>query len=199
MTGRATTTKNMREAAEDRRRRFAREFIIDFNRKAAAIRVGYSVKSAQAIGSALRKRPDVQAYIDEELQARARRVHVDADRVLQELARLAFFDVRKLFRADGTPIPIHELDDDTAAAISGVDVQETYEGTGKLRVFSGHIKRYRVADKNTALTNCLKHLGLLKETVVHTGPDGGAVQLTVEAAAALTHALRERLRRARGS
>lgn len=190
----------MDHSTELRRRRFAAEYIIDFNKTAAAVRAGYSPRSAYSRGSALCKMPDVQRYIQEEQEERARRIHVDADRTLRELARVAFFDARKLFNPDGSPKPIHKLDDDTAAAVSGLDVQEVYEGSGADRVFVGYVKKYRISDKNAALTNCLKHLGLLKETVVHTDPNGGPVAMTLthDAAAALTEALKEKLR-ARGS
>src|SRR5690606_634276 len=94
-----------------------------------------------------------------------------------ELARLAFFDPRRLFNAHGAPIPISELDDDTAAAIAGIEVLEEYEGTGKDRKFIGYTKKYRIVDKNTAITNAMRHLALFKDRVEHTGKDGGPVQI----------------------
>jgi phage terminase small subunit len=182
--------------ADLRHRRFAAEYVIDFNRTAAAIRAGYSQRTAHSIGSRLFKDPTVQQYIKEEQEARSKRVHVDADRVLRELARIAFFDPRKLLKPDGSPKQMNHLDDDTAAAISGLDVLEVYEGSGAERTFVGYVKKYRISDKNAALTNCLKHLGLLKETMALTGPDGGPVELNVTAAAskALTETLKEKLR-----
>lgn len=186
----------MRPSTEDRYRRFALEYAIDLNLKEAAIRSGFAPRGAKTAGTRLFNKPEVQAWIAEELEARAKRIAVDADKTLRELARLAFFDPRKLFNPDGSPKPIHELDDDTAAAISVLDVQEIYEGSGEARRFVGHIRKYRIFDKNAALTNCLKHLGLLKETFTHVGPNGGpvAMTLTPEAAASLTSALQERLR-----
>lgn len=177
--------QSKRESDVDRRKRFALEYLVDFSRKGAAIRAGYSQRSAASIGSWLFKRPDVQQWIKEEQEARAKRVYVKADRVLQELARMAFFDPRKLFREDGTAIPIGELDDDTAACISAVDVDERRDG---------RVWKYRIGDKGQALTNCMRHLGMLSETLVHTGPAGGPVALSVEAAASLTKALKARLR-----
>jgi phage terminase small subunit len=83
-----------------------------------------------------------------------------ASRVLLEASRLALFDPRKLFNADGSPKPIGELDDDTAAALAGLDVQESFEGSGDERVFVGYVKKYKVADKNSALEKLFKHHGL---------------------------------------
>lgn len=83
-----------------------------------------------------------------------------AARVLLEASRLATFDPRKLFREDGSPKPINELDDDTAAALAGLDVVEEFEGSGEDRVFVGYTKKYKVADKNSALEKLFKHHGL---------------------------------------
>lgn len=86
-----------------------------------------------------------------------------AERVLLEASRLALFDPRKLFREDGSPKPINELDDDTAAALAGLDVLEEFEGSGDERVFVGYTKKYKIADKNSALEKLFKHHGLYKE------------------------------------
>jgi phage terminase small subunit len=75
---------------------------------------------------------------------------ITQERVLREIARLAFFDVRKLFDAEGRPKPVHELDDDTAAAISQLDIDEL-----------GRVK-YRLADKGVNLERLAKHLGLFE-------------------------------------
>lgn len=80
--------------------------------------------------------------------------------VLKEAMRLARFDIRKLYKLDGSPIPIHELDDETAAAIQAVDVLEEFRGSGEDRVFVGYTKKYKVADKNAALDKLFKHFGL---------------------------------------
>ena len=83
-----------------------------------------------------------------------------AERVLLEATRLATFDPRKLFFDDGTPKPITALDDDTAAALAGLDVLEEFEGSGDERRFVGYTKKYKVADKNSALEKLFKHHGL---------------------------------------
>ena len=68
-----------------------------------------------------------------------------------------------MFREDGTPIPVHELDANTAAVIAGLDVLEEFEGSGKDRVFVGLVKKYKLADKNAALDKLSKHLGLYEK------------------------------------
>lgn len=80
--------------------------------------------------------------------------------VLAEAMRLASFDIRKLYDDEGAPIPIHQLDPDTAACLAAVDVLEEFKGTGEDRVFVGFTKKYKVADKNAALEKLFKHHGL---------------------------------------
>ena len=142
---------------------FVREYLIDLNAKQAAIRAGFSAKTAEQQGYQLLQHPSVQAAIAEAMAKRANKLELTADRVLLEAARLALFDPRKLLNNDGTPTGIHELDDDTAAAIAGLDVLEQYEGTGKDRKFVGYVKKYRIADKNAALERVFKHMGLFEK------------------------------------
>lgn len=78
--------------AKDRQRLFAEEFTVDFNATQAAIRAGYSEKTAGSIGSENLKKPEIQKMIDEALRERIRRTHITQDRVVLELAAVAFAD-----------------------------------------------------------------------------------------------------------
>lgn len=159
-----------------KQQRFVEEYLVDLNAAAAARRAGYSEKTARQIGERLLTNVDIQEEVQALMQARQQRTEITADRVLRELAAVAFFDPRKLFNPDGSPKPITELDDQTAAALAGIEVLEEFEGAGKDRVFVGYTKKYKVADKNTALTNAMRHLGMLRDKVELTGKDGGPVQ-----------------------
>jgi phage terminase small subunit len=90
---------------------------------------------------------------------------VTVERVLTEYAKLGYFDVRNLFNNDGSPIPIQELDDETAAALAGLDIQEVYEGTGDNRKFVGYTKKYKLPDKKAALDSMAKYLGMFTDKV----------------------------------
>ena len=61
---------------------------------------------------------NVSAAVDAQRDKMASRMELSAERVMLETARLAFFDPRSLFDANGAPLPITELDDHTAAAIA---------------------------------------------------------------------------------
>jgi hypothetical protein len=101
---------------------FVREYLIDLNATAAAIRAGYSKKTARQHAARLLTNVYISAEIQKATQARFRRLEITADAVLQELARLAFFDVRDLFAPDGSMIPVHKLSRDAAAAIAGFEL-----------------------------------------------------------------------------
>ena len=145
---------------------FADEYLIDLN-GTRAYRVAYpSCKSdevAAASASRLLRNDKVAAYLAKAQKAREQRTEITQDRVLLEYARLGFLDPRKLFNADGSPKGIQELDDDTAAAIAGLDVMEIYSGSGDDRTFVGYLKKYKMADKRSALDSIGKHLGMFKE------------------------------------
>ena len=140
---------------------FVSEYLIDLNATQAAIRAGYSPKTANEQGARLLANVSIAQTIQKAMQDREQRTEITQDRVLQEYARLAFYDPRKLFQPDGTPKPIETLDDDTAAALAGLEVREEFEGTGQDRVFTGYTKKYKLANKLGALDSLAKHLGML--------------------------------------
>jgi phage terminase small subunit len=143
----------------DKQAAFVREYLVDKNATQAAIRAGYSPKTARSIGEENLSKPDIRAAIDAGLADLASRVGITAERVLRERARIAFFDPRKLLDAEGNPVPMQDLDDDTAAAIAGVEVVEMKGGEAIPGVMS-YVKKYRLAAKDTSLAALEKYLGL---------------------------------------
>lgn len=139
-----------------KQRRFVDEYIKDLNASQAAIRAGYSAISARNISSGLMTKANIQSAISERMGKRSERTAITADRVLQELARLAFLDVRKAFTPEGSLKPIHELDDDTAAAVAGMDIMEFGNADGPL----GVVKKIKLSDKKGALELLMRHLGM---------------------------------------
>ncbi len=125
------------------------------------------------------KVPKVAARYQELKDKLAERNMVTIERVVQEYARLAFFDPRKLFNDDGTPKTLGELDDDTAAAIAGLEVSEIWEGSGDERQYVGDLKKYKLANKLGALDSIGKHLGMFIERKEITGKDRGPIELAL--------------------
>jgi phage terminase small subunit len=149
-----------------KQRVFVAEYLIDLNARQAAIRAGYSVRRAEVTGSELLSSRKVSEEVAKAMKARQERTHITQDRVLQELARIAFFDIRKLYRQDGTLKNPGELDDEAAAVLSGIDVTEHVN----VEVVDGEVKRTPIAtkkakvfDKGAALTLAMRHLGMLTD------------------------------------
>lgn len=156
---------------------FVKEYLVDLNATQAAIRAGYSAKTAGQIGDENLKKPEIKEAIQARRKELSEKVEITQERVLKEYARLAFLDPRKLFDNTGAPLPIQDLDDDTAAAIIGLDVVQV----GNAEVGVGDVLKYKMADKKGALDSVARHLGMFND------------KLDVK----VTDALAERLARAR--
>ena len=127
---------------------FVQEYLIDKNATQAAIRAGYSAKTAEIIGFENLRKPKIKEKIDYELATEAERLGITRQRVLDEMARCAFFDVRKLFNADGSLKDILDLDPDTAAAIAGLEIESLFAGKGEDRIQIGTTNKVKFKQDN---------------------------------------------------
>lgn len=143
-------------ALTPKQKRFVAEYLVDLNATAAAIRAGYSKNTAEVIGYENLRKPQIETAINQAIQEREKRTKITQDMVLQETAKLAFFDIRKMFDKNGKPLDISKLDDDTAAALVGLDVQDIADKDGD---YVGYVKKYKMADKVKALELLGKHFG----------------------------------------
>lgn len=152
---------------------FVKEYLIDLNGAQAAIRAGFSERTARTKASQLLDLPHVKEAIEAEMAKRAERTEITQDRVLQELARVGFSDIRKIFTETGQLKHPAEWDDDTAAFVSSVEVVvRKVPGSDEDEV--EHIHKVKLWDKNSALEKIARHLGMLndKMKVEHSGVDG---------------------------
>ena len=146
-----------------RQLRFVAEYVVDLNATRAAIRAGYSPTSAHVQGSYLIRNPVVADAIAVELEARAKRVGISAERVLKELARLSFSDVVNVvdvvehFDDEGNRHTRLELKDLKALPSR---VTRTIESIRVKPTPSGPELTVKMHSKTTALAMLVKHLGL---------------------------------------
>lgn len=140
-----------------KQKRFVEEYLIDLNATQAAIRAGYSPNSARDIGSENLTKPHIRARVEEALAERSKRTGINADRVVRELARIAFVNAADVINFDSATIAEGASEDDTAA-IASVKVKTipTEDGEGVER-------EIRLCDKLKALELCGKHLGMFKD------------------------------------
>jgi phage terminase small subunit len=138
--------------------RFVEEYLVDLNATQAAIRAGYSEKNAFKIGARMvQKCTVVKDAIDAALAERSKRTEITADRVVKELARIAFVDFRQVTSWGPGGVRLlssDELSDDEAAIVAEVS-ETTTETGGSLKV-----KRY---DKLKALELLGRHLGMFTD------------------------------------
>lgn len=150
----------------DKQTRFVEEYVKSLNATQSAIRAGYSEKTASEVGYQLLQKTSVSTAIEEAISKRAKKAGADADKTLLELSRVAYSDVRNLFDDEGRPIPVHLLDDDTAAAISSVEYDVAFDKEDNPEVF---VKKVRLWPKVPANELIGKYYKLWTEKHEHSG------------------------------
>lgn len=132
-----------------------------FNATKAAQEAGYSAKTADSQASRMLKDVKVAAVIAARSKATVAKAEISAERVIEEIARLAFLDPRRLFTADGRLKEISELDEDVAAAIAGIEVKVLYDEGAPI----GELKKIKFADKGINLERLARYFKLFKDTL----------------------------------
>jgi phage terminase small subunit len=165
-------------ALSEKQRRFVSEYLIDLNATQAAIRAGYSAKTAQQQGSRLLLNVVVQAELSRQQNKVAQRLEVTKDRIVDELAKIGFANMLDYMRAgpDGDPyLDFSGLTRDQAAALSEVTVEDFRDGRGEDARDVRRVK-FKLHDKKGALVDLAKMLGFVVEKHEHTGKDGAPIQ-----------------------
>jgi phage terminase small subunit len=140
---------------------FVKEYLIDLNATQAAIRAGYSEKTAEVIASENLRKPNITSAIQKAMDKRSKRLEISAESVLQEIAKLGYSNIQNLYKEDGTVIPIHELSPEVAATITEVN-----EEVVKVDGASVTTKRkYKIADKGQNLERLGRHLKLFTDKI----------------------------------
>lgn len=165
-----------------KQRCFIAEYLKDKNATQAAIRAGYSKKTANQQASDLLAKPYIREQVSKALRKLEEKSEITAERILKELAHMAFLDIRRAFNADGSLKPIAELPEDIARAMSSAETFEEFVGSGQARLKVGDTKKVKFWDKARALELLGKHLKMFTEKVEHSG--SVAVNWTVKVEAA---------------
>ena len=116
---------NTKKGLSPRHQLFVQRYLIHRNGAQAAREAGYSVKTARHQASDLLANPDIAALVKRETEKAMDLLVRDKDAVIRRLGQIAFGDARRLFHEDDTPKLPHELDDDTAAIVGGVEHTRT--------------------------------------------------------------------------
>lgn len=141
----------------DKEERFCLEYIIDLNATQAAIRAGYSEKTAGSIGHENLKKPEIESFIIELKKSRSIRTQITADKVLQELANVGFANLQDYLNGDLTVKNIQILKRKKASAISSIK-KTTFESEMGVKTTI----EFKLHDKIRALEDIGKHIGFFE-------------------------------------
>jgi len=163
---------------QDQQRRFADEYLGDFNGTAAYMRAGYKATGAAASAAAARllANPKVQAYLASRKEELLLSQRVDQEAVLARLAFMALGDIRTLFDQHGNLKPMSELTAEEASLVQGVEVFEEWEGRGDERRAVGLTKKIKLVSRLDAVKTLGAHFGMFAKKVEHTGKNGGPIE-----------------------
>lgn len=150
----------------DKQQMFCEEYLIDLNATQAAIRAGYSTKTANEQASRLLTNVNIRAYIDKKMAERSRRLGITADRVLNELAKIGFCNATDLINTNNATVKESATADDTAA-IQSVKVKTMSSDNGDMVE-----REIRLYDKTKSLELIGKHLGMFKDRLEVAGAVG---------------------------
>lgn len=162
-----------------RHERFCQQYIVDLAGSKSAVRAGYSVKSAGSIATALLARPDIKARVAVLQEASRKRLEITADRIRNELAKLAFSNM-----ADYTSVTeegeylgvnLAEIDRDTMAAVSSLETETVIDPSDPYKKRTIQKNKIKLHDKRGALDSLAKLTGLDKGVVTLQNPDGSPI------------------------
>ena len=164
-----------------KQRLFVSEYLIDLNATQAAIRAGYSEKTAEQMAYKLVQKSSVQEAIQKAMKNREQRINITQDKVLSELAKIAFANGTDFAKVITGTCKRKRWDEDEQAEVE-TDVEEQFvqlvdtdalPPDKKAAISAIKETRYGIAiescDKVRALELLGKHLGLFREKIELSG------------------------------
>lgn len=159
---------------------FVHEYLIDLNATQAAIRAGYSEKSAKQQGTENLAKPSIKALIDEAMDSRIAKTKIDANWLLERLAEEAMADVNDLYDDNGSLLPINQWPMIwRQGLVAGMDITTEYETVDGKKEAIGLVTKMKISDRVKRLELIGKHIDVraFDTTVQHTGKDGGPISI----------------------
>lgn len=168
----------------EKQKRFVDEYLIDLNATQAAIRAGYSEKTANRIAEQNLSKPAIQEYLQGRMKDREKRTEIKQDEVLQELAKIGFSNIKD-FLEFKTAKGVVGYDKETGEEIIdwrvNLAVKDSAEIDGSLiaeiSISKDGTFKFKLHDKMSALDKIGRHLGMFKDKMELTGKDGGAIEM----------------------
>lgn len=139
-------------------------------------------ETAKANASRLLTNANIKAYIDELLEDARNRNKITVDKIVNEYAKLAFFNPANVFNSNGTIKDIQQLEENVTASIKSIKIKEEYRYEDGEQVPDGYTKEITFADKKTALDSLGKFLGMFvdRSKVEVSGDEDKPVTIKIE-------------------
>jgi phage terminase small subunit len=158
--------------------RFVAEYLVDMSASNAYRRAAETDApdaAAAAAGSRLLTHAAVRRAIAEHRDELTAKANLAVGRTLNKLRQMLEYDVRKFYHDDGSPRRISELDDDSAAAVIGVETV----AIGNADVGVGTVLKYKLVDKVAVLDKAMKYHGLFAKDNAQQPPPLAAIQINL--------------------
>lgn len=171
--------------------RFVEEYLICLNATQAAIKAGYSEKTARSQGQRMLTNVDIQQALDARRDAVAKTTKITPESVVMELAKLGFSNMADYMRSspDGDPyLDFSNLTRDQTAALTEVTVEDFKDGRGDDARDVRRVK-FKLADKRAALVDIGRHFGMFTDRVKHEGLESALDGLSRDELRALARTL----------
>jgi phage terminase small subunit len=146
-----------------KQRRFVAEYQVDQNLTKAAQRAGYSKRTAYSQGQRLLKHVEISAAIAKQADKRLDKAELTAERILEEIRRVALSSAVEFYDKDGNPKPLSDLTPEQGACLQSIETlkRNVSAGDGETET----VYRIKLHDKMKALEMAAKHFALLTDVV----------------------------------
>lgn len=167
---------------------FCEFFSITMHGVESARKAGYSEKILGGQASTLLKNENCQRYIAYLREQQLAKMGVSQQRVLEELARLAYADPLEMYDEDGCIRKISEIPEDLRRAITKIETKEIFEQDGRRKKYVGDAKTVILGAKEKALEMIGRHVGLFEKdnkqkrdiTIIVTADESAKIWITLQ-------------------
>lgn len=140
---------------------FCKYYLISLNATDAAIKAGYSKKTAAEAGYENLTKPHIKEYLESQIKKREQKLEITADKVITEIAKLAFANTSDVLEISDSGVIIKDLKNIDTTCIASAE--EIFDKKGmRLGV------KIKLHDKTKNLELLGRHLGLFKDKVEHS-------------------------------
>lgn len=150
---------------EEKQKRFCEEYLKDCNGTQAAIRAGYSKRTARVQAAQNLSKLNIQQEIVRLRAKQTERTEIKADEILRGLYEIATFDIGELFDENNRLKPIHDLSPVARRVLASIDNEELFDYEAGERTRIGWLKKIKLWSKDKALENLGRHFKLFTDVV----------------------------------